>query len=72
MNRSRFSEIVRRWRTVKDPDGREIVESIVIQAERDGRSPGLHTNENVFRQLRKKLGLAESRSQSTRGSATGS
>jgi hypothetical protein len=57
---------------VKDPDGREIVESIVIQAERDGRSPGLHTNENVFRQLRKKLGLAESRSQSTRGSATGS
>jgi len=47
---------------VKDPDGREIVESIVIQAERDGRSPNLQTDENVFRRLRERLGLAESRS----------
>jgi hypothetical protein len=47
---------------VKDPDGREIVESIVIQAERDGRSPDLQTDENVFRRLRGRLGLAAGRS----------
>ena len=34
---------------VKDPDGREIVESLVIQAERNGRRPDLQTDENVFR-----------------------
>ena len=39
---------------VKDPDGREIVESIVIQAERDGRSPHLQTDEDVFRRLRER------------------
>jgi SEC-C motif len=47
---------------VKDPDGREIVESLVIQAERDGRSPDLQTDENVFRRLRGRLGLPEGRS----------
>jgi SEC-C motif/Protein of unknown function (DUF2384) len=47
---------------VKDPDGREIVESIVIQAERDGRSSDLQTDENVFRRLRGRLGLAAGRS----------
>ena len=45
---------------VKDPDGREIVESLVIQAERLGRSPNLQTDENVFRRLRGRLGLARS------------
>ena len=43
---------------VKDPDGREIVESLVIQAERSGRSPDLQTDEKVFRRLRGRLGLA--------------
>jgi uncharacterized protein (DUF2384 family) len=47
---------------VKDPDGREIVESLVIQAERTGRSPNLQTDEAVFRRLRERLGLAGSRS----------
>ncbi len=47
---------------VKNPDGREIVESIVIQAERDSRSPHLQTDEDVFRRLRERLGLAASRS----------
>jgi hypothetical protein len=40
---------------VKDPDGREIVESLVIQAERLGRSPNLQTDENVFQRLRGRL-----------------
>jgi hypothetical protein len=53
---------------VKDPDGREIVESLVIQAERNGRSPDLQTDENVFRRLRGRLGLAGSRS--TKGAST--
>jgi hypothetical protein len=55
---------------VKDPDGREIVESLVIQAERDGSSANLQTDEDVFRRLRERLGLVQD--QSTRGSATGS
>ena len=55
---------------VKDPDGREIVESLVIQGERFGRNPTSSTDENVFRRLRERLGLAESRNQSTRGSST--
>jgi uncharacterized protein (DUF2384 family) len=50
---------------VKDPDGREIVESLVIQAERTGPSPNLQTDEAVFRRLRERLGLAGSRSRST-------
>jgi SEC-C motif len=57
---------------VKDPDKREIVESLVIQAERTGRSPNLPTDENVFRRLRERLGLAGSRSQSTGGASTSS
>ncbi|MGZ8410666.1 MAG: hypothetical protein ACXWVS_12230, partial [Hyphomicrobium sp.] len=57
---------------VKDPDGREIVESLVMQAERTGRSPNLPTDEAVFRRLRERLGLAGSRSQSTRGSSASS
>ncbi len=57
---------------VKDPDGREIVESLVIQAERPGRGSNVPTDENVFRRLRMRLGLAESRSQSTKGSSTSS
>jgi hypothetical protein len=52
---------------VKDSDGREIVESLVIQAERSGGSPNLQTDEDVFRRLRERLGLAGSRSRSTRG-----
>jgi hypothetical protein len=47
---------------VKNADGREIVESIVIQAERDGRRQHLQTGEDVFRRLRERLGLAGSRS----------
>jgi hypothetical protein len=53
---------------VKDPDGREIVESLVIQAERNGRSPDLQTDENVFRRLRVRLGLAGG--QSTKSAST--
>jgi hypothetical protein len=43
---------------VKDADGREIVESLVIQGERSGRSPNMPTDEDVFRRLRERLGLA--------------
>jgi Protein of unknown function (DUF2384) len=53
---------------VKDPDGREIVESLVIQAERTGRSPDLQTDENVFRRLRARLGFAGD--QSTKSAST--
>jgi SEC-C motif len=52
---------------VKDTDGREIVESLVIQGERSGRSPNMPTDEDVFRRLREKLGLTRSRSNSTTG-----
>jgi hypothetical protein len=54
---------------VKDPDGREIVESIVIQGERAARRPDMPTDEAVFQRLRARLGLAESGVQSTRGAA---
>jgi hypothetical protein len=57
---------------VKDPDGREIVESLVIQGERFGRNPIASTDEDVFRRLRKRLGLTGSRSNSTTGSSTSS
>jgi hypothetical protein len=57
---------------VKDPDGREIVESLVIQGERFGRNPTAATDEDVFRRLRKRLGLTGSRSNSTTGSSTSS
>ena len=39
---------------VKDPDGREIVESIIIEAERNENVP---TDPAVFRRLRERLGL---------------
>src|SRR6516164_2512981 len=45
--------------SVRNRDGREIVESIVIQAEQDGRSH-LQTDEDVFRRLRERLGLPAS------------
>jgi hypothetical protein len=54
---------------VKDADGREIVESLVIQGERSGRSPNMPTDEDVFRRLRERLGLTGSRSNSTTGSS---
>ena len=50
---------------VKDADGREIVESLVIQGERSGRSPNMPTDEDVFRRLRERLGLTGSRGNST-------
>ena len=57
----------------RNRDGRKIVESIVIQAERDGRSPHLKTDEDVFRRLRERLGLAASRAMpgATRRHGTG-
>jgi hypothetical protein len=57
---------------VKDPDGREIVESLVIQGERTGRNPNMHTDAEVFRRLRERLGLAGGRSRSTSASSTNS
>jgi hypothetical protein len=57
---------------VKDADGREIVESLVVQGERFGRNPPTPTDEDVFRRLRERLGLAGSRSNSTTGSSTSS
>jgi hypothetical protein len=57
---------------VKDTDGREIVESLVIQGERFGRNSPMATDEDVFRRLRERLGLAGSRSNSTTGSSTSS
>ena len=50
---------------IKNADGREIVESIIIQAERDGRSPHMQTDGDVFRRLRERLGLTASRSTSS-------
>jgi hypothetical protein len=50
---------------VKDSDGREIVESLVIQGERFGRNPTTPTDEEVFRRLRERLGLTGGRSNST-------
>lgn len=43
---------------VKTADGREIVESLVIQAERSGRAMNPPTDEAVFRRLRERLGLS--------------
>jgi len=57
---------------VKDPDAREVVESLIIQAERYGRSPAVPTDEAVFHRLRERLGLAESRKQSAWNSSTNS
>ncbi len=57
---------------VKDTDGREIVESLIIQGERSGRNPAMATGEEVFLRLRERLGLAGGRSNSSRGSSTSS
>ena len=45
---------------IKDPDGREIVESLVIQAARHGQSMKPPIDEAVFQRLRERLGLVES------------
>ena len=50
---------------VKDVDGREIVELLVIQGERFSRNPTMPTDEDVFRRVRERLGLAGSRRNST-------
>jgi hypothetical protein len=42
---------------VQDPDGREIVESLLVQAERYGRAMNPPTDEAVFRRVRERLGL---------------
>jgi hypothetical protein len=44
---------------VKDPDGREVVESLVIEGERLGLNMNPPTDEVVFRRVRERLGLAE-------------
>jgi hypothetical protein len=54
---------------VKDADGREIVESLVIQGERSGCSPNMPTDEDVFRRLRERLGLTGSRNNAATGSS---
>lgn len=45
---------------VKDPDGREKVEAIIIQAERDANRANSQTNPEIFRRLRDRLGLSAS------------
>ena len=70
MSHSPYWETARRWMLSRMPDGREIVKSLVIQGERFSRNPTSSTDENVFRRLRERLGLAGSRNQSTRGSST--
>jgi hypothetical protein len=57
---------------VKDSDGREVVESLVIQGERFGDNPARATDEDVFRRLCESLGLARSQSNSKMGSSTSS
>ena len=57
---------------VKDADGREVVESLVIQGERFGHNAAMPTDEDVFRRLRERLGLARSQSNSKTGSSTSS
>ena len=44
---------------VKDADGREIVESLLIQAERLAQNPSMRTDPAVFARVRERLGLAE-------------
>ena len=57
---------------VKEADGREVVELLVIQGERFGHNPAMPTDEDVFRRLRERLGLARSQSNSKTGSSTSS
>ncbi len=45
---------------VKDPDEREKVEAIILQAERDANSADSQTNPEIFRRLRDRLGLPAS------------
>ncbi len=45
---------------IKDSDGREIVESLVIQAERHGQNTNPPANPAVFIRLRERLGLVGS------------
>jgi hypothetical protein len=45
---------------VRDPDGREVVESLVLEGERLGRNMNPPTDEAVFRRVRERLGLVES------------
>lgn len=42
----------------KDPDGREKVEAIIIQAERGAHGTNSHTDPDVFRNLRRRLGMS--------------
>jgi uncharacterized protein YjeT (DUF2065 family) len=43
---------------VNDRDGREIVESLILQAERDAEKANSPVDESILRQLRERLGLA--------------
>jgi hypothetical protein len=54
---------------IKDADGREIVESLVVQGERSGRNLKPPTDETVFQRLRERLGLTGSLSHSTASSS---
>lgn len=47
---------------VKDADEREGVELLVIQGERFGHNWAMANDEDVFRRLRERLGLARSQS----------
>jgi integrase len=50
----------------------DVTGRLVIQAERFGRNPTSSTDEDVFRRLRERLGLAGSQSQLTKGLSTSS
>ena len=43
---------------MKDPDGREMVEALVLQAERHGRNMQPPMDKSIIRDLRARLGLA--------------
>jgi hypothetical protein len=44
---------------MKDPDGREMVEALVRQIERDGKKQSPPLNQGIVRRLRSRLGLTE-------------
>jgi len=54
---------------VKDRDGRQMVESLLVAGERHARSGNLPPHEHLFQRVRERLGLAASRSQPARSSA---
>jgi len=54
---------------VRDADGREIVESIVIEGERAADRMDMPTDPAVFRRLRARLGLLENAAQSARSAS---